>query len=535
MSRLTLAEALQLPPFRTAGPTVVTGASMLDRTIRWAHATEQLDIAPLLRPGDLVLTMGTALPDDDDARGFDNFARDLAESGSSGVVVELGRRWTDDLPLALIAACEKYEVPLIALAHETRFAALTQAIGEHVVEGQLAELLEAQHVHDTFTELSFDQAGPAEILDAVSRLANGPVVLENAQHQPLDFLPGPTSAREFLENWQGRSSRARLASRTGWDEANGWLITRLGSRDRDWGRLIIYSPSRPPQRLIAVAERAAAALALHRLHERDRDNHVRRTHRELLAALQADPGSEETARRCEVVKFPIRRRQFVAVILRQWPLRRSGELEEILSATVHATSGLRIPTLVCIVEGEIVALLSAGPSINLDSAVDRLAARLRSSHAVRIASGQATDSVEGISTSVIEARQIANAVASRPVNAVRPEPDVHRLEDLHLRGLLALLAADERLRVFADRELAVLKRADESGIGRGELVPALRALLNHPASKTEAATSLHLSRAAFYDRLAKIERTLGVTLDDPDTRVSLHVALIADEMSPDQG
>lgn len=535
MAHLTLADALQLPPFRRAEATVVAASSSMGRPIRWAHATEQQDVVPLLRPGDLVLTMGTALPDDDDAAKFEEFAQALADSESSGLVVELGRRWTTSLPQALINACEKCEIPLITLAHETRFAALTQAIGEQIVDAQLAELLEAQRVHDTFTELSFDQAGPAEILDAVNRLASGPVVLESAQHQPLDFLPGPTTASGFLENWQARSARVKVASRTGWDERNGWLVTRLGSRNQDWGRLIISSPNSPTQRLIAVAERAAAALALHRLHERDRDNLVRRTHQELLAALQVNPDSEETLNRCEVAKFPIRRRQFVAVILRQWPIGRSGGLEEILRAAVHATSGLRVPALACIVEGEVIVLLSATPSTDLDGVVDRMATRVRFAHGVRIASGQIANSPEGIGVSIAEAQQIANAVAARPASTNANEPDVHRLEDLHLRGLLALFGQDERLRLFVARELEELKRADTTGVGRGELLLALRALFEHPVSKTDAAASLHLSRAAFYDRLTKIERILGVDLNDPDTRASLHVALIADEMSPNEG
>ncbi len=39
-----------------------------------------------------------------------------------------------------------------------------------------------------------------------------------------------------------------------------------------------------------------------------------------------------------------------------------------------------------------------------------------------------------------------------------------------------------------------------------------------------------MSRLASYDRLAKVEGLLSVDLDDPDIRVSLHVALIADEV-----
>ena len=33
------------------------------------------------------------------------------------------------------------------------------------------------------------------------------------------------------------------------------------------------------------------------------------------------------------------------------------------------------------------------------------------------------------------------------------------------------------------------------------------------------------------DRIAKAERVLGVSLDDPDIRVSLHVALLADDVA----
>lgn len=496
----------------------------MDRAIRWAHATEQRDVAPLLRPGDLVLTMGTELPDDGDHAGFEEFAHALAEAESTGLVVELGRRW-QALPQPLIDACERNAIPLIALAHVTRFAALTQAIGEQIVDGQLAELREAQRVHETFTELSFDQAGPAEILDAVSRLANGPVVLENSQHQPLDFLPGPTSPEGFLDNWQGRSARVKVTGRTGWDQRNGWLVTRLGTGNQDWGRLVIPSPDAPPQRLMAVAERAAAALALHRLHERDRDNVIRRTHRELLIALENNPDAEETIARCEVVKFPIQRRQFVALNLRQ---RKIGRPDELLSATVHAAHGLRTAALVAEVEGDVIVLLSAAPTANLDALVDRLAARLHPSHDLLVAAGRVVDSRDGIAQTVTEARQVANAVTARNAEATST---VHRLEDLHLRGLLALFGDDDRLTLFVERELAPLRKADAAG--RGDLMGVLRALFDHPSSKSDAAASLHLSRAAFYDRLAKIEQILGVDLENPDVRVSLHVALLADALSSD--
>jgi len=531
MSSLTLAEALQLPAFRRADPSVVAGSTALGRTIRWAHATELADVAPLLRTGDLLLTMGTGLPADDDRPGMTAFALALAEAESSGLVVELGRRWTAQVPEALVEACESHGIPLVVLAHETRFAALTQAVGEQVVDGQLAELLEAQRVHETFTELSFDQAGPAEILEAVARLASGPVILENAQHRPLDFLAGPDASSGFLDNWQARSARVKVEHRTAWDEKNGWLLTRLGSRQQDWGRLVVSSTSPPSQRLVAVVERAAAALALHRLHDRDRDNLMRRTHFELMGGLASAPNDEETLHRCDLAGFPVKRRQFLGLVIRPPLGVKAAEVGEVITAVVRAAHAQRLPALVCEVDRDIRVLLSATSAANPDALADRLAQQVRAAHSVVIAAGRPAASRDAIHRTLSEAQQVADAVPATGMKDPLTMPDVHRLEDLHLRGLLALFGDDDRLRLFVDRELEPLREADAASHPRGDLMQALRALLEHPTSKTEAASSLHLSRAAFYDRLAKVEQVLGADLNDPNIRVSLHVALVADELS----
>ncbi|HEX5918102.1 MAG TPA: PucR family transcriptional regulator ligand-binding domain-containing protein [Nocardioides sp.] len=529
---VTLREALDLPTFRRAAPEVVAGAAGSDRPIRWVHATERLDVRQLLRAGDLLLTMGTGLPGDDDAAGLTSFVDELADVGSSGVVVELGRRWGSTLPDALVDACERHGLPLVVLARETRFAALAQEIGERVVDRQLSELREAQRVHETFTELSNDLASPVDILRAVQRLADAPVVVENAQHRPLDYFAGPEEDDGFLDGWPARSRRVEVAGRTGWDAANGWLVTRLGTTDRAWGRLVIGSPEAPSQRLVAVAERAASALALHRLHDRDRGTLMRRTHLELLTGLSEHPGADdagvEVGRRCELAGFPLHRRDLTGVVVRA----RVGavppaDLDEVAATVVRAAHGLRLPALVCEVERDLRVLVSTAPGADADDLVDRLAARVLAHHDVVVAAGRTVPDRAGVARTVAEAGQVADAA---PQSRREQDPDVHRLDDLHLRGLLALLGEDERVRLFVERELGPLREHDRADGSRTELLAALRALVRHPSSKTEAAASLHLSRAAFYDRLARIEAVLGADLDDPDVRVSLHVALVADEL-----
>ncbi|MFI1911821.1 helix-turn-helix domain-containing protein [Nocardia sp. NPDC020380] len=106
---------------------------------------------------------------------------------------------------------------------------------------------------------------------------------------------------------------------------------------------------------------------------------------------------------------------------------------------------------------------------------------------------------------------------------------MHRVEDVHVRGLLTMLGDDERLRLFVDRELRPLKEYDERY--KAGLIGTLWALLRFPGNKSDTAASLNMSRPAFYDRLNRISKLLDADLDDPDIRVSLHLALIADELS----
>lgn len=455
------------------------------------------------------------------------FAASLAESRAAGLVIELGRRWTA-LPEALVDACDSHGLPLVSLTREVRFAAVTQSVGERIVASQLAELREAQRVHDTFTELSISEAGPEEILEAVQRLAGAAVVLESDQHTVLDYRAGPGDIGAFLEGWASRSKSVQIEGRSGWDEDNGWLVTHVGRRDRGWGRLVVQLDSPPSERLIATVERGAAALALQRLHDRQRDTLLRRTHHELLIGLLADPTSEDLLRRCELAGLPTVRRHLVGLTLRarldgDTSLSAVTRLEDVIAATVHTAHELRVPALVCEIDRDVRALLSFAPSSDVRRGVDALAARVDRRHRVTAGAGRPVTRPDDIDRTLRESLHIVQTVRDPSTG-----PVVHRLEDVHLRGLLAMLGDDDRVRLFVDRELDLLRRHSEAS---GGLLEALRALVAHPTSKSAAAASLHMSRPVFYDRLARIESLLGVDLDDPDIRVSLHVALVADEVA----
>lgn len=520
---LTLAEVLAMGTLRGADPQVLAAAHLVDRPVRWVHTTELADIGPLLRGGDLVLTTGIALPDN--AAALHAFARSLVESDAVGLMVELGRRWAD-LPAALVEACEELGLPLVALRREVRFAAITQAVGERLVDDQLEALRESQRVHDTFTELSISEAGPDEVLAAVERLAGAPVVLESGEHRIVDYRPGPGDATAFLDDWERRSRTVRSDERTSWDPSNGWLVTRLGRRERDWGRLVIGSPTEPTARLVAVAERGAAALAMHRLHDRSRDSRVRRTHQELVVSLLADPGNADVLRRAELAGMPARPGHVVGLALRPPAelARGAGALDSLVAACLRALEVTGLQALVAAFESDVRAVVAVPARQDPERAVDRLVDEVRARTAVVAAAGTRVPELAAADRTLREALQVLAAVAG-PAGRER---GVNRLEDVHLRGLLTLLGDDDRLRAFAERELAPLQEADARD--GTDLLATARVLLEHWGSKAAAAQALSVSRPVLYDRLAKVERALGASLADAEVRTSLHVALLVTDL-----
>ena len=315
-------DVLALDSMRYGNPRVVAGANALDRPVRWVHAAEVPDIATLLRGGELVLMTGIGLPGDDD--GLRSFVAALADIGAAGLVVELGRRYSESVPKVMIAAANKRNLPLIELRKATPFVRITEAVHALIVDAQVAELRATEEIHQRFTELSVEGADAAEVVAQAAALAGAPVVFENLSRQVLAYDAAGDRPELLVDGWESHSRRIHADGRTGYDADAGWLVTMVGARGQDWGRLLLrYPPTDgpsdpPPTRLVILLERAASTLALGRLIRRDAEGLERQIHRTLLTALLDHTRPvDEVALRARALGVPLERRRLVGVVIRQ--------------------------------------------------------------------------------------------------------------------------------------------------------------------------------------------------------------------------
>jgi DNA-binding PucR family transcriptional regulator len=97
-------------------------------------------------------------------------------------------------------------------------------------------------------------------------------------------------------------------------------------------------------------------------------------------------------------------------------------------------------------------------------------------------------------------------------------------------GAAQLLLATTRTEAFSPRARDLLRPLREQG---GSLVETLLAYLDSGSHVLETAAVLGVHRNTVTARLARISSVLGVDLEDPDTRLALHLACRA--LSAEQG
>ena len=563
----TVADVLALDPVRSGAPRVLAGAGRLGAPVRWVHVIELAQAAHLLRGGELVLSTGIALPED--AAGLGRYVAELASVGVSALAVELGSRYARSLPPALVAAAVEHELPLIAFEREAQFIEITEAVHARIIDVQLTELRAAERMHQVFTELAVSGAAATEIVAQTATLAGCPVILANLAHQVLACAPLGQDAARLLAGFAGRSRATRSTARTGYDPTSGWLVTSVGARGQDWGRLILVRGGQPAPGDEALIERAATTLALGRLLDHQRESLERQAHRTILATfLGTGYGDQaEAEARARALGVPVAGRLLVAVVVRVAKARALARAGVAGSASAGAAIGgaagagaatggtasaapalagagtaapataaaagiadalaevcrqLRVPALVSSLDDDrVAAVLSLPPRADPDAVLTRLAGELRPRlhDDDVIGAGSAVDSVGAVQRSLLEADHVAAAASGGEWHPY------YRLPDLRLRGLLHLLRDDPRLQAFAERELGPLLVHDEAT--GTQLLAALTAYLSAGGNKAEAAKSAHLARPTMYERIRQIEAVLGVDLEPAESRLSLHVALLA--------
>ncbi|MBB3603860.1 purine catabolism regulator [Mycolicibacterium sp. BK556] len=514
--QLTLADILALPSIRGGEPEVVCAGPM-DRPVRWVHVSDLADLSGLLTGGELVLTTGQALVDP--ARR-DGYLPGLAAAGATGVVVELGLH-VDTLPQSVLASGAESGLPVIVLHRPVRFIDVTEEVHRRIVADQYAEVAYGQRVHEAFTALSMRRASVDQIVSATADMLDTPVVLEDLNRQVLAFDGRGMSATVLLADWERRS---RLSA------GDTWTASPVGPYREEWGRLI--APHLVTDgRAVMTLERAAQALALHRMVEQNRSSLELRAQSGLVDDLRRGRITDEAEATARAHALGLRPAlTYVPMAVR---LRESAGADQVtvaqrrvrmLDAIMHTVRAAGHTGLAATRDdGQIELVLAPQRTSTLAdvcSAIRQSVIRLDGVGDCVIGVGPESSRLIDAVGGLREAGHVAEVAMSMPLSAL----PFHRAADVRLRGLLSLIRTDPRVQAFAETELAGLlthraKHGDEA-------FDLLRRFLDAGGNKAELARTLHMSRPTLYSRLEALQKIVGLDLDDAESRTSLHVAML---------
>ncbi len=537
----TVGELLDLPEIGRGMPMVLAGGSSLQRPVRWVHVSELADIGDMLTGGEALLTTGVALPHT--ASGLTRYVNSLVDAGTAALFLGLGRGF-ERCPEPLIKAAECAALPLIELRSTIRFITVTEAVHSLIVNRQMIELKRTQRTHEVFTNLGLEGASVPTILRQAATLAQAPIILENLSHLVLAHESNGRFDEDVLHEWEARSRSCRDSGRTTAHPDLGWLTTTVGARADVWGRLVAQVGGTPLPHQEVVLERAAAAIAIRRLVERDQETLELQARRSLLHDIinRSYSSREDIVARATAFGLQLHHRQLVPIVIRISPLPDVDglgrqRLMRDAAAAVKAAAATRAEQVLVagIAEDTLALLLSLEPRAPREPALVGLSSAIRKRFAEL---DPPREAVVGVAGSVLDVSEVGRGIhVAREVAEAGWEGmggrDYHAAPDVHVRGLLYLLRSDPRIQAFVEREIGPLL-ALKSELRR-DLLQTLRQYLDVGRNKSLAADALSMSRPALYRRLHNIEQLLNVDLNDVEACLTAHVALIAYDVQQRDG
>ena len=187
---LPLRDVLDSPLFLKSRPQILAGAAHLeDTSVRWVHSSEVLQIAPLLRGGELLLSGGQSLLNLSHAAQV-SYVESLADRNVAALAIETAGL-AKGIGQHLIDAAEAAGLPLIELRATVPFVEMAEEINRFIVSQQALALQRADDISQRLAQ-QIATAGP-NLSPLVELIAESLSV--NAELADLAGAPLATSQR----------------------------------------------------------------------------------------------------------------------------------------------------------------------------------------------------------------------------------------------------------------------------------------------------------------------------------------------------
>ncbi|MDQ0949245.1 purine catabolism regulator [Streptomyces phaeochromogenes] len=543
--------------------TVRAGGERLDTPVRWVHASELTDPVPYMEGGELLLITALKL-DAEDADAMRRYVKRLVGAGVAGIGFAVGVHY-EETPKALVDAAEGEGLPLLEVPRRTPFLAISKAVSAAIAADQYRAVTAGFAAQRELTKQALSD-GPEGLLTALASQVDGWAALYDASGAVVATAPewaGRRAARITGDVERLRERAAPASSVVGGggdaegDGVDGSGEDRVELHSLGTGRRARAALAVGTAAALGTAERYAvhSAIALLTLTtERSRSlyaaeqrigaavlrmllagqpDHARGVAGDLYGGLLDAPYRMILAEAASASAGRARARAgdedggggTVSAEAAAALADAGGDLVGGLGEVVESAAARSGEAVLVVPDGERLVVLAA----DRGAVVSACAQYAEAVGGARGGSEQAGDEDELVVGISAPAGPIAAGAAYKQAEqalsvARRRGRVLVEHEDLAAGSVVPLLA-DDAVRAFADGLLRPLYEHDATG--RGDLVASLRAWLSRHGQWDAAAADLGVHRHTLRYRMRRVEEILGRSLDDPDVRMELWLALKA--------
>jgi PucR family transcriptional regulator, purine catabolism regulatory protein len=506
---------------KEVGLEILAGRNAADAPIRWVHISELIDPTPWLSGGELLLTTGIQLSDEDQQR---RYVERLVQHSISGLGFGVGLAH-DQVPKAILEEAERLDFPLFAVPFEMPFIAITEKAFTRLVNEQYELLQRGIAVQRRLEQLVLDERGLDELTRSLAAAIGGSVVMLDGRGEvaaSANFRrPFPEAALETIrEEVARRNATGRPLAFEPTDEALGGraLVLPLAPDVRGGPRAWLVGlrdngPLGEFERLIL--QQGVTVVALELMRRRVMRDTERRLAGDILAeAVTGELRDHELQARLR--PFGIETEAAVLVFRLDAPEGAEAVLERLLSeAGIGALVASREGMLCAVVDG------SAGDPLQLAARTRDALAREHGDVRVATSRMSATTALRSAYHEARYALEVATFANGRA-------PEVASWRDLGAFQLLLSVQDDEALRLYCDTVLGPIE--DAEGEYGGELLKSLEAFLEQNGQWEKAARQLFCHRHTLRYRIRRVEQLTGRDLSNARDRIEFWLALKAREL-----
>ncbi|MFF9093874.1 PucR family transcriptional regulator [Streptomyces sp. NPDC014776] len=535
--------------------TVRAGEDRLDVPVRWAHVSELADPVPYMEGGELLLITALKL-DAEDPEAMRRYVRRLAGAGVVGIGFAVGVNY-DETPKALVDACAEEDLPLLEVPRRTPFLAISKAVSAAIAAEQYRAVTAGFAAQRELTKQALN-SGPEGLLAALAAQVDGWAALYDAsgavvatapewavrraarltaEVERLRERPAPASSVvggpdhedrvELHSIGTGRRPRAALAVGT---------AATLGTAERYavHSAIALLTLTTERSRSLHAAEQRVGVAVLRMLLAGEPD-HARAVAGDLYGTLLDAPFrmivAESASASAARAHADAHARVTAAKPAPAAPapaVDAAGDPLGALAETVESAAARAGEAVLVVPEGERLVVLATDGGAAV-AACTAFAAALEAGRTKELrdqTGGEEDELIVGLSApSGPIAAAAAYKQAEQALSVARRRGRVCVEHEQLASGSVLPLLADDAVKAFADGLLRALHEHDATG--RGDLVASLRAWLSRHGQWDAAAADLGVHRHTLRYRMRRVEEILGRSLDDPDVRMELWLALKA--------